>query len=166
MGFNLTKERDAPRISNDAGFYLLEGFTLVEALAVIAIIGLLASVIIVNVSHSKKQGEDSAVISGLREVRNAAELYYNQNLTYEGVCKKNGKDLSPDGDFGRLGDYIDKYNGEDGKIGCVATEDGFAVISSLNMGDCWCVDYEGVSREVSLGSEKNCQDILTTITCP
>jgi len=165
--FGLTKKKNKPRISNGAGLSFSQGFTLVEALAVIAIIGFLAAIIIVNVGNSKKQGEDTAVKSALLEVRNAAELYFNQNYTYEDVCKKNGKDLSEDGDFGRLGDYIDLHNGEDGKIGCVATDQGFAVISSLNLGDCWCVDYHGVSKKVILaGPSEKCNDKIITITCP
>lgn len=164
--FDLAKEEKKPRISNDAGFYLCAGFTLVEALAVIAIIGFLASIIVVNIGNSKKQGKDTAVRGALLEVRNAAELYYNQNLTYEDVCKKNSKDLAKDGDFGRLGDYIDLHNGDDGKIGCVATEEGYAVISSLNLGDCWCVDYQGTSKKVELGAYEKCNDKIITIICP
>lgn len=145
----------------------LTGFTLVEALAVIAMIGCMAAIIIVRVSDAKKQGEDTAVRSALNEVRNAAELYYQKNSTYEDVCKKNDKTLSKDGDFGRLKDYIEKHYGENGRIGCKASDDGFAVISSLNTGNCWCVDYQGVSKKVILGglSEK-CDDKLITITCP
>jgi prepilin-type N-terminal cleavage/methylation domain-containing protein len=142
------------------------GFTLVEALAVIAIIGFLAAIILVDVGNSKKQGEDTAVRSALLEVRNAAELYFNKHYTYEDVCKKNGKDLSKDGDFGILGDYIDRHNGLNGKIGCVATKEGFAVISSLNLGDCWCVDYQGVSEKVKLTGNEKCNDKIITITCP
>jgi prepilin-type N-terminal cleavage/methylation domain-containing protein len=165
--FCFVNEKKKPRISNGAGFCLCTGFTLVEALAVIAIIGFLASIIVVNIGTSKKQGEDTAVKSALLEVRNAAELYFNKNLTYEGVCKKNGKDLSKDGDFGKLGDYIDLHNGDNGKIGCVATDQGFAVISSLNLGGCWCVDYQGVSRKVELtGPSEKCNDKIITITCP
>lgn len=158
--FDLISKKKEPRISNGAGF------TLVEALAVIAIIGFLAAIIIVNVGNSKKQGEDSAVIGGLREVRNAAELYFNEYYTYEDVCKKNGKDLSKDGDFGRLRTYIIQHNGEDGKIGCMATEEGYAVISSLNTGDCWCIDYQGASRKVKLSGNEKCNDKIITIVCP
>ena len=94
------KEKIEPRIKVGAGFGLDErGFTLVEALAIIVIIGLLATIIIVNTAQSRKRGQDSAVISGLREVRSAAELYNNESETYEGVCDDTNTTLSNDGDL-------------------------------------------------------------------
>jgi len=160
------KKKDRPRISSGAGFSLLAGFTLVEALAVIAMIGFMAAIIVVNIRTSKKQGEDTAVKSALHEINNAAELYYHQNYSYEGVCDAADSTISDAGDFGRIKAYINQYNGQDSSIGCRANDDGFAVVSSLNLGDCWCVDYQGTSKKVSLGSENKCQDVLTTITCP
>jgi len=160
------KKEKKPRIYSGAGFSLSAGFTLVEALAVIAIIGFLASIIIVGIGNSKKQGEDTAVKSALHEINNTAELYYHQGYTYEGVCDAGNTTISDSGDFGRIKTYIDQHNGDNSSIGCKDSDDGFAAISSLNLGDCWCVDYHGVSKKVLLGGANNCQDVLTTITCP
>jgi len=142
------------------------GFTLVEVLAVVAMIGFLASIIIVRLSESKKQGEDSAVIGGLREIRNAAELYNEQNTSYEGVCNPADTSISDDGDFGRIKAYIEQYNGEFGSIGCKDSDNGYSAISSLKTGDCWCVDYQGASRKILLGGAGECSDLLVGITCP
>lgn len=139
--------------------FLKVGFTLIELLVVIAIIGVLAAIVLVQTGTAKKRGQDAVIQSALREVRNAAELYYNDNETYEGVCNSDNTTLSDDGDFGRIKDYITKHNGPTGVIGCKDNETGCAVISSLNLGNCWCVDSEGAGREVTLTE-------LTSITCP
>jgi type II secretory pathway pseudopilin PulG len=160
--FDLAKKKNKPRVSNDAGLSLSLGFTLVEALAVVAIVGFLASIIMVNVGNSKKQGKDAAVRSAMLELRIAAELYFNDNSTYADVC--DGDDLSDDGNFGRLKTYINNHNGDSGETACVGTDEGYAVISSLNMGDCWCVDYQGNSKKVEPGGD--CSDELVSINCP
>jgi len=142
-----------------------EGFTIIELLAVIAIIGVLAAIVLVRTGSARKEGEDAAVKTALREVRNAAELYYNKEETYEGVCDASNTTLSDEDDFGRIKDYITKYNGSNGVIGCKDDEAGYAAISNLNLGNCWCVDSEGASREIELKAS-NCREELTTITCP
>ncbi len=58
------------------------GFTLIEILIVVAIIGILASVILVGLGPIQKQGRDSRRISDLRNVQNGLELYFNRNGKY------------------------------------------------------------------------------------
>ena len=146
--------------------FLKVGFTLIELLAVIAIIGVLAAIVLVQTGTAKKKGQDAAIQSALREVRNAAELYYNDPpFTYEGVCDVGDTTLSDDGDFKRIKDYITNHNGPEGIIGCKDDEAGYAVISSLNLGNCWCVDSQGASQEVELLAS-DCRAELTSITCP
>jgi len=141
------------------------GFTMIELLAVIAIISVLVAIVLVRTGSAKKEGQDAAVKTALREVRNAAELYYNDKETYEGICDASNTTLSDDGDFKRIKDYITKHNGLNGIIGCKDDEAGYAVISSLNLGNCWCVDSQGACREIELLAS-NCREELTTITCP
>lgn len=147
--------------------FLKVGFTLIELLVVIAIIGILVSIVLVRTGSAKKEGEDMAIKTALREVRNAGEIYYNNNddETYEGVCDPGNTTLSDDSDFKRIKDYITQHNGSEGIIGCKDDETGYAVISSLNLGDCWCIDSEGAGREVAL-SASDCRAELTIITCP
>lgn len=141
------------------------GFTIIELLAVVTIITFLVAIVLVQTGTAKKEGEDAAVRIALREVRNAAELYYNNSETYEGVCNSDNTTLSDDGDFGRIKDYITKHNGPEGIIGCKDNETGYVAISSLNLGNCWCVDSEGTGREIELEAS-DCREELTTVTCP
>ena len=59
-----------------------KGFTLIELLIVVAVIGILASVVLVGLGPVQKQGRDARRISDLRQVQNGLELYYNKNGSY------------------------------------------------------------------------------------
>lgn len=59
-----------------------KGFTLIELLIVIAVIGILASVVLVGLGPIQKQGRDARRISDLRQIQNGLELYYNKNGSY------------------------------------------------------------------------------------
>ena len=62
-----------------------KGFTLIEILIVVAIIGILASVVVVGLGPAQKRGRDSRRVSDLRSVQNALELYYGKNGQYPTV---------------------------------------------------------------------------------
>jgi prepilin-type N-terminal cleavage/methylation domain-containing protein len=64
-----------------------KGFTLIELLIVVAVIGILASVILVGIGPVQKQGRDARRISDLKQVQNGLELYYNRYGSYPTVTE-------------------------------------------------------------------------------
>jgi len=58
------------------------GFTLIEILVVITIIGILSSVVLVGLNTARKQGRDTRRVADLRQVQNGLELYFQKNGTY------------------------------------------------------------------------------------
>jgi prepilin-type N-terminal cleavage/methylation domain-containing protein len=71
------------RISNRSGF------TLVELLIVVIILGVLAAVAIPQFSNNTEDAKISALDTSLAELRNAIELYYHQhNAVYPGAVKQ------------------------------------------------------------------------------
>ena len=67
------------------------GFTLIEMLIVVIILGTLAMIIIPQVSVSTEDAKLSALRTNLSTVRNALELYYHQHdQTYPGAVKTDG----------------------------------------------------------------------------
>ncbi len=58
------------------------GFTLIELLTVIAIIGILASIVIVSLASSKQKGRDAKRISDVKTIQLTLETYYNDHIYY------------------------------------------------------------------------------------
>src|SRR3990172_371808 len=58
------------------------GFTLIEVLIVVAIIGLLASIVLVGLGAFRGRGRDARRIADIRETQNALELFYTKNNSY------------------------------------------------------------------------------------
>lgn len=58
------------------------GFTLIELLTVIAIIGILASIVVVAVSESRRIARDTKRKSDLKTMKDALESYYYKNQSY------------------------------------------------------------------------------------
>lgn len=61
-----------------------KGFTLVEMLIVIAIIGILASIVLVGLGPLQRRGRDARRIADLRSIQNSLELYFNKCNHYPG----------------------------------------------------------------------------------
>jgi len=60
------------------------GFTLIELMVVIAIIGLLASVVLTSVSFARAKTRDARRLSDVRQIQIALDLYYDKYGVYPG----------------------------------------------------------------------------------
>ena len=129
-----------------------EGFTLIELLVVVAIIGLLSTIVLVNIRDSRARARDANIQSSMHQVRNAAEMsYIRNNESYTAVCDESDNTLSNLEEFGYLEKAIEKDNGGNA-VKCYESADkkDFAVSSSLvaKVGKYWCVESAGLSMEI------------------
>jgi prepilin-type N-terminal cleavage/methylation domain-containing protein len=57
----------------------IKGFTLIELLVVVAIISILASVVLASLNSSRAKARDGERLATLQQIRNALEIYANDN---------------------------------------------------------------------------------------
>lgn len=67
-----------------------KGFTVIELLIVVGIIGALATIILVAVSNSRSKGYDAAIVKQMLEASAQAEVFYTNNGTYQNICTATG----------------------------------------------------------------------------
>jgi len=131
------------------------GFSLVELLIVITIIGILSTIILNSLSTSRARAYDSKVAQQLSSFRTAAEMYFNsQSPTGYGPAAVNcgsGIFNNFDPQNGTPGVYIASGNlPEATVVVCSSTDSAYAVKATLyDSNRYWCVDSKGASRAIS-----------------
>jgi general secretion pathway protein G len=68
-----------------------KGFTLVELLVVVAIIGILAAISVVSLNTARARARDSRRVADVRQIQTALELYYNDMGTYPASLSSGGQ---------------------------------------------------------------------------
>ncbi len=136
-----------------------KGFTLVELLIVIAIIGILSSVVISSLGQTRKNADDAKVQSQLSSIRESAELYYISNGNYGASTFSCTGGMFSDTSSG-MSALTNVANYPTGTILiCNSGATGWAVQGSLASSTTyWCVDKAGSSKEKSTS-------IASTTTC-
>ena len=133
------------------------GFTLIEVLVVIAIIGILSAIVIVNLNNSRLKANDARIKIELASTRRAAEIYYSGvgNETYGNLansCNAASSMFQQDSIILNLITSIESISGVTAT--CRSSGTNFAISANLlsvidNSVDNWCVDSTGAARPVA-----------------
>lgn len=117
------------------------GFTLVELLIVIAIIGILAGVVIASLNTARAKGADAAVKENLHSVRSQSEIYYdNNNGTYLGLC----------GDQSVINALLSASTTGGAPTTCNDSDTQWAASATLKAaGGFWCADSTGQTLQIN-----------------
>ena len=62
--------------------FTAKGFTLIELIIVVAIIGVLSAIVLVSLGTANTKGRDSRRVSDLKEIQTALGLYYSEYQNY------------------------------------------------------------------------------------
>ena len=117
-----------------------KGFTLLELLVVIAVIGILTSVVLASMSQSREKGADGGIKEEMANVRTQAEVYYHTHSNvYTGMCTSMGQNgVKP------LLDKVSEYAGTAATCFESATKWAAAVqLKSQATTTYFCVDSDG-----------------------
>jgi len=102
------------------------GFSLIELLVVISIMGVLTAVLVMNFVGARERAQDSQKIQNLNSLKNALRLYYNDNQSYPA-----NKDIILGAGFSgympnAVGVSFDNYtvNGSDGFVATITLNNG------------------------------------------
>lgn len=131
------------------------GFSLVELLIVITIVGMLATIILTNLSNSRERAYDSKIKQQLSSFRTSAEIYFTNQMPngYGPVSVSCSTGIFNDVDEtnGSPGLYIAAGNIPDfSTVVCGSSDSEYAIKATLYSGnDYWCVDNKGSSRMIS-----------------
>mgnify|MGYP001557763148 CR=1 FL=1 len=76
---------------------LKSGFTLIEILIVVAVIGLLVSLVLIGLAPMQKKGRDTRRLSDLRQAQHGLEIFFNRygRYPYSGAGCAGGGDCVP-----------------------------------------------------------------------
>ena len=128
-----------------------KGFTLIELLVVIAIIGILASILLVNLASTRNKAKDAGIKLEMGQIRTAMENHFSTGTTYVGG-------LATADVVSLRADIVAK-----GGAATLAGESvgAYCVEYSLNApSGSWCVDSTGYA-----GATANCQTVATDYDC-
>jgi len=142
-----------------------KAFTLVEMLVVIAIIGILATAILVSLGPARNQARDARIRADVQQLRNLAETYYNtHNFDYRGFAGSMGSAVNscssntPAGVQALCNDITNQNGGTAPTF--FATQDNVAIFATLASGGAICMDTQGNFKTYS-GMPTSLDD-----TCP
>ena len=122
------------------------GFTLMEILIVIAIIGILSSVVVGSLSTAREKGNDAAIKSTFSGLRSEAEIVYDDTGSYATLCTATNK-------------FIENAEERSQSVTCIDATTRWAVEAQLNAtSGFFCVDYTNKSTTTVASSITDVSD--------
>jgi type IV pilus assembly protein PilA len=146
-------------VSTDNGPHRSKGFSLIELLIVVAVIGIIAAIAVPSLQSSRKAANEAAAIAHLRSWTSAQELYFQRFGVYADehrLLEEQG--LAGEADPNRLGysfslgnpGVLDQWWGRAGPIMEAVTGDRFFYIDQTGVIR-WSLGGEAGSESFPLG---------------
>ncbi|MEN9604898.1 MAG: hypothetical protein RJB39_583 [Candidatus Parcubacteria bacterium] len=129
------------------------GFTLIELMVVIALVGMLALIVLAALSSAKGRGDDAGIQSTMKNLQTQSGLYYSQNGNVgvtSGDCVTAGSMFADATTYG-LSKLLTGLRAKT-TVACFSTAapSNIWIISAQLKSDptkYWCIDHGGISRQ-------------------
>lgn len=115
-----------------------KGFTLIEMVAVVAIIGILAAILVPKITGYMDEAKKTAVINQARQVVQAAEAAQMKGAKAASFSGQSVKDLKKAGDVGKFNEFLN--NADTSKIEDMVYE---TCVSIVNNNIDFSIDKDG-----------------------
>ena len=141
------------------------GFTLIELLVVVAIIGILSTIVVINVERARREARNSSIQANLAAARIEAEFIFRDGNSYltpaPGLCDGGTLSTTTPG-LVRIKDAIVDQREAGEAIVCHATATSFCVQVGLVGAGYACIDHLGHSGVITVSdcgpdAEINCK---------
>lgn len=134
-----------------------KGFTIIELIVVIAIIAVLASIVLVNVTKYINKGKDAAIKGNLSGMMTNAASYFDTNSNYTAFCAS-AQAVS-------ALSAIDSTRGDTGKSDCNNSATEWAACGALkdDSANAYCVDSTGTKKTMAIAT---CVTSWAATACP
>lgn len=145
----------------------LTGFTIIELIVVIAIISVLSTIVLVNVTGYIGSSRDAALKGSMNSLPSGATIYFEEHGNYGAYCNEEKTELILDTIANSAGKprACGTTNINEWNICCKHSDEKWTVCAQLisNLTKAWCIDYTGARREIS---NSNCKTSKLNSGCP
>jgi len=125
-----------------------KGFTLIEILITVTIIGVLASVVVGSLSTAREKGNDAAIKSTFSSLRSEAEIIFDDTGSYATFCTE-------------IANFIANAETKSLDVNCIDATTRWAIEAQLNATDeYYCVDSTNKSFTTDASSITDTSDYL------
>ncbi len=125
-----------------------KGFTLIELLIVVAIIGILATIVIVSLREASDRARNTKIITSITQIRKVAEdMYLQEPGGYESLCLGGALNEAYSDILIILKNDVGKYGGA--VVGCYSSHYSYCVSAQFtgSATKYFCIDGQGNNIE-------------------
>ena len=127
--------------------FFTAGFTLIEMLMYVVIVGILSSVVMSSIRIARDKGADAAIQENLISIRTEAQNYFDSNQSYgtPGTSCTNIGSLFADPVIARQLNSATRASGLPAV--CANSATAWVVSMPLRYGNSWCVDSASAAKD-------------------